>query len=99
MPPNDNGWDEWQQYVITSIQELKDDQRDFRHEVKGEFTAVRAENKAEFASIRLAMQSYDREIAQLQVKSGLWGAAAGMIPLTLKMLWEMAKETLSRGGQ
>jgi len=73
---NINGWGEWSKFVL--------------HELTRLSTAIeelKKENSHAHTEIRAAVNLTHTDIAILKVKSGLWGAAAGVIPAIGVIIW------------
>ena len=81
--PDPNGWGAYERLVLAKLEELSDDMKDLRGEVKEEFRGIRTELQAEVSDIRKEQTKQDVAIAMLNVKSGIWGAGAAVITLGL----------------
>lgn len=64
-----NGWSKYQKLVLSKLT----DNAGALNSLKGEVSQIRTED---IPAIRV-------EIAMLQVKAGIWGAAAGTVPVAL----------------
>jgi len=75
-----NGWGEYAKYVLKELERLNKSLDDLEQRL------IDIQTK-DLAKIRT-------EIAMLKVKSGLWGAVAGMVPVIIVLLINY----LSKGG-
>ena len=74
----DNGWQQYKIHIISELEDLKKlmDTMDQR-----------------ISDIRhIDVPSLRVEIAMLKIKSGLWGAAAGMIPSLIYFFYSMVRK-------
>jgi hypothetical protein len=69
---NQDGWGSYERLVLAKLEELSDDIKELRTEVKTEVKDIRSEQTKQ-----------DVAIAMLQVKSGVWGAAAGLLTVAV----------------
>ena len=70
-----NGWSEWAKYVLKSIERLERNvtQLEIKEDINKE-------------KLLLEITAIKQEIVRLQVKAGLWGAAAAMIPTSIALI-------------
>lgn len=69
MPPATGEWSEWSKHVLLELGRLGDG----LEALKTQLTDERIHLGSQIADLKV-------QVATLQVKSGLWGGAAGLIP-------------------
>jgi uncharacterized protein YlxW (UPF0749 family) len=67
-----NGWNEWGKHVLEELKTARDE----RKELRGEVTSIRTQDLTEIKT----------QIAMLNVKSTMWGAAGAGIVIILTTL-------------
>lgn len=72
------GWGAYERLVLAKLEDLSQDIKELRAEVQEEVKDIRKEQTKQ-----------DVNIAMLQVKSGLWGAMAGLVTLALYVGYSM----------
>lgn len=75
-----DGWDEWKNHVLASINEIK-------QEAKAHRITTEHQNRdlaRELSKIRV-------EIASLKIKAGAWGAMAGILPAIGVLIYWVAR--------
>ena len=90
MPPSNgtpNGWAEWSKFVLKAIERLEN--------ADAARTVALAKSDARVAvanaEIVKELAKIKAEIAALQVKAGIWGAAAGAIPVIIMLIINAVK--------
>lgn len=78
-----NGWHEYAKFVLNELERLGDCYVTMTEQRKLDYEKASEER----ANIRIA-------IAKLQVKAGVWGLIAGLIPSAIAVFWIIS----SRGG-
>ena len=73
--PDNNGWNEWSRHVLAELHRLNDC-----------IEAIPKSFNLKVDYINLALKRIEIDIAKLQVKSGVWGAIGGMIPVVIMLL-------------
>ena len=68
-----NGWDNYQKLVLDKLE----DHATTLHSLDAEVKSIRTED----------IPGLQVEIAMLKIKAGVWGAAAGMIPAVLGVIY------------
>jgi len=76
-----NGWAEWSKHVLLELQRLAKAQED----TKDDFAKAQEALKEEITKIKI-------NIAMLQIKSGIWGAIGGAIPVSILVAWMFIKK-------
>lgn len=77
IKPFPDGWERYQERVLSEIHDLKADVKSIRSDI---------------AQIHMnEITELKVEIAMLKIKSGLWGAAAGLLPAGLLVAYEILK--------
>ena len=66
------GWGSYERLVLAKLEELSEDIKELRTDLQEEVKDIRREQTKQ-----------DVAIAMLQVKSGVWGAAAGLVTVAL----------------
>ena len=75
-----NGWSEYRRLVLSELERLHKGQLELRNEI----AQLRRDTATELAKVR-------SDIAMLKIKSGVWGAAAGLIPAIIAILLTLMK--------
>ena len=76
---NDPGsWGSYERLVLAKLEELSDDIKELRIEVQEEVKDIRREQTKQ-----------DVAIAMLQVRSGIWGAAAALVTIGLYVAYAL----------
>ena len=82
-----NGWAEWSKFVLKAIERLED--------ADAARTVALAKSNAgtviAHAELVKELAKIKAEIAALQVKAGIWGAAAGAIPVIIMLIINAVK--------
>jgi len=82
MDDKGNGWGEWKNHVLLELSRMNDkieksDGKRLEYEVK----STEQRNKM------------SNQITAIKVKSGVWGAIAGLIPVSVLFMWLYIKNT------
>ena len=67
-----NGWNKWAVYVIKELERLGDGQEDLNKDI--------GQIRTDIAQIRTNLETLKTE---LRIKSGIWGAIGGSIPVAI----------------
>lgn len=84
VPPTDQSpdtWDKWSNHVLIQL----DKQDDCHKELKKDQIKFEKHMAEELKKIAVQLES-------LKIKSGLWGAAAGLIPAAVAVLYILLKK-------
>lgn len=80
------GWDQYQKLVLAELERLGRSIEGLGKKIDGEIDIVRTRNNAEIGELRDQISNIKTEVALLQLKAGIWGAAAGAIPVALLLI-------------
>jgi hypothetical protein len=72
MIDNQGGWGSYERLVLSKLEELSEDFKSLNQKIDEEVKDIRREQTKQ-----------DVAIAMLQVKSGVWGAVAGLVTVAL----------------
>lgn len=97
--PDTGGWPKWSVWVVESLKETKKAVDDSRLETKADIASLRSEIKAdlvalrdsEIADLRADINKTKQDVAMLQIKSGLWGAAGASVPIAIMLIMQYIK--------
>lgn len=100
--PPGNGWNQYQRLVMSELERL--DKAISKASEDGSAATEKAQKAVEkaieklstandnhHADIKAGVQANKLEITKLQMKAGLWGALAGMLPSVAVILFWLAK--------
>jgi len=72
--PDNNGWNEWSRYVLAELTRLN-----------SRVEAIPVAINLKVDEINKALKKIEVEIGKLQVKSGIWGAIGGLVPVAIML--------------
>lgn len=75
MASKPSDWDRWKNHVLLELKRMNENYED--HDAKMDLQSDKIDKMRE---------EFGREISALKVKSGLWGAAAGMLPVLIHFI-------------
>lgn len=75
---NINGWNEWSKYVLNTLEDLNDNQKEMKNQITD--MNLNITNK-----INTLDNKVDILDTKFKFKSGIWGGVAGLIPILITL--------------
>ena len=76
-PKNSDGWNEWSRFVLKELERSNENDEGVKKEIQS--------LRDEIAVLRGEIAILRTDLAMLNVKSGLWGFAAGAVPVAIAL--------------